>query len=67
MTKQCFFCTNNIKKIDYKETDTLKNFIDAQAKILPKRQTHLCIKHQKRLALAIKRARFLALLPFVKK
>ncbi len=64
--KQCFFCTNNIKKVDYKEIETLKNFIDSQAKILPKKQTNLCIKHQKGLTWAIKRARFLALLPFVK-
>ncbi|MFC1756724.1 30S ribosomal protein S18 [Patescibacteria group bacterium] len=65
MTKQCHFCINNIKKIDYKDTDALKNFIDEQAKIMPKKHTNLCIKHQKGLALAVKQARFLGLLPFV--
>ncbi|MBU1178933.1 30S ribosomal protein S18 [Patescibacteria group bacterium] len=64
--RNCYFCTNNFKKIDYKEAESLKNFTDSQAKILPKKQTYLCVKHQRRLALAIKRARFLALLPFVK-
>ncbi len=64
--KQCFFCTNNIKKVDYKEINTLKNFTDTQGKIIPKRQSNLCVKHQKRVTWAIKRARFLALLPFVK-
>jgi small subunit ribosomal protein S18 len=66
MTKQCYFCTNNIKKIDYKDAETLGKFTDTQAKILPKKQTILCVKHQRRLAQAIKRARFLALVPFVK-
>lgn len=63
--KQCHFCTNNIRNIDYKDTQSLSKFVDAQAKILPRKQTSLCVKHQRKLALAIKRARFLALLPFV--
>lgn len=66
MTKTCFFCTNNKKGIDYKETETLADFIDSQAKILPKKETNLCVKHQRKLAQAIKRARFLGLIPFVK-
>ncbi|MFH1979190.1 MAG: 30S ribosomal protein S18 [Patescibacteria group bacterium] len=66
MTKQCHFCTNNIQKIDYKNIDVFEKFTDTQAKILPKKQTGLCVKHQKGLSQAIKRARFLALIPFVK-
>ena len=62
----CHFCTNNIKKIDYKDVESLSKFIDAQAKITKKKETGLCVKHQKKLAQAVKRARFLAFLPFVR-
>jgi small subunit ribosomal protein S18 len=62
---QCYFCTNNIKEIDYKETETLKKFLDSQSKILIKRKTGLCAKHQRKVSRAIKTARILALLPFV--
>ncbi|MDP3004452.1 MAG: 30S ribosomal protein S18 [Candidatus Azambacteria bacterium] len=60
----CYFCAQNIKDIDYKDADTLRRFISAQAKIMPRKRSHLCAKHQRRLAMAIKRARFMALLPF---
>ena len=60
----CYFCAQNIKDIDYKNTDILRHFISAQAKIMPRKRSHLCAKHQRRLAMAIKRARFMALLPF---
>jgi len=63
--KQCYFCTNNIKEIDYKDVDTLKNFIDSHSRISRRRKTAVCAKHQRRLATAIKRARFMALLPFL--
>jgi len=65
-TKQCFFCAKNIKTIDYKDTENLEKFIDSQAKILPQKESSLCAKHQRKLAQAIKQARFLALLPFVR-
>ena len=64
---KCFFCTQNIKTIDYKETDTLKRFISAQMKIQGRRKTGLCAKHQNQLKKAIKRARQMALLPYVVK
>ena len=64
--KNCYFCTNNVKEADYKEADTLSKFIDPQAKILPRRETKLCVKHQRRLAQTIKRARVLGLLEFVR-
>ncbi|KKS44523.1 30S ribosomal protein S18 [Candidatus Azambacteria bacterium RIFOXYD1_FULL_42_11] len=62
--KVCYFCSQNIKDVDYKEADLLRHFISAQAKIMPRKRSHLCAKHQRRLAHAIKRARFMALLPF---
>lgn len=63
--KQCYFCVNNIKEVDYKDTRMLRRFINAYAKILPKKRTGTCSKHQRKLATAIKRARIIALLPFV--
>ena len=63
--KQCYFCTNNIIEIDGKNAELLRRYLDVQAKIIPKKQTGVCAKHQRKLAKAIKRARILALLPFV--
>jgi len=65
--KNCFFCSQNVKDIDYKETELLKRFISSQAKIIDPRYTATCAKHQRRLATAIKRARFMGLLPFVRR
>jgi small subunit ribosomal protein S18 len=62
--KVCRFCTQKLK-IDYKDADTLRRFITERGKILPRRITGTCAKHQRSLALAIKRARVIALLPFV--
>ena len=62
--KVCRFCTQKLK-IDYKDVDTLRKFITERGKILPRRITGTCAKHQRSLALAIKRARIIALLPFV--
>jgi len=63
----CFFCQKGIEEIDFKETDLLKRFVSGLAKIRPRKKTGVCAKHQRRLATAIKRARFLALLPFTVK
>ncbi|MEK9183629.1 MAG: 30S ribosomal protein S18 [Patescibacteria group bacterium] len=65
--KQCFFCSQNLDEIDYKETDLLKGFVSGQLKIIDRRYTGICAKHQRSLARAIKRSRFLSLLPFVRK
>jgi small subunit ribosomal protein S18 len=62
--KVCKFCLQKLK-IDYKDADTLRRFITERGKILPRRITGTCAKHQRALALAIKRARIIALLPFV--
>lgn len=65
--KSCLFCLKKIKEIDYKDVETLKNFISYSGKILAKKRTGICSKHQRKLAVAIKRARHLALLPFVRR
>jgi len=62
---QCHFSTNNVKYIDYKDTETLKKFLNPHARILSSKKTGVCAKHQRKLAQAVKRARFLGLLPFV--
>ncbi len=64
--KVCYFCVNNIQEIDYKDVETLKKFINAYVKILPRKRTGTCSWHQRKLARAIKLARIMALLPFVK-
>ena len=62
--KSCYFCVNGLNEIDYKDIKTLKRFISSYAKILPRKKTGVCSKHQRKLALAIKRSRFMALIPF---
>lgn len=62
---KCEFCKKGVGIIDYKEVDVLKKFLTPRGKILSRRQTGLCAYHQRKLALAIKRARQVALLPFV--
>lgn len=64
--KVCYFTENKINKIDFKDVDLLRRFISDRGKILPRRVTCTCAKMQRRLAVAIKRARHMALLPFVK-
>ncbi len=64
--KVCLFCVDNIKEIDYKDVARLRKCISLErGKILPKRATGTCAKHQRSLAVAIKRARTMALLPYV--
>lgn len=63
--KVCYFTKNNIKTIDYKDVELLKKFISANGKILPRRLTGTSARYQRILAVAIKRARQMALLPYV--
>jgi len=63
--KQCHFCVNNMLEVDYKDVNTLQKFINVYKKILPRKRTCLCSKHQRKLASAIKRARTMALLPYI--
>ena len=60
----CPFCASNTDVIDYKNTDLLKRCISDRGKIQPRRKLHVCARHQRRLARAIKRARQVALLPY---
>ena len=63
--KVCRFCTEPGMKLDYKDPRTLKHFITERGKIIPRRISGNCARHQRRLTLAIKRARNIALMPFV--
>ncbi|HLX13404.1 MAG TPA: 30S ribosomal protein S18 [Bacteroidota bacterium] len=63
--RSCRFCGNKDIYIDYKDEKRLSRFISEQGKIIPKRITGTCAKHQRQLVKAIKRARHLALLPYV--
>ena len=65
MIKQCYFSQNNIKHIDYKEVDLLKKFLNPHARMISRKKSGVTAKNQRKLAEAVKRARFLALLPFV--
>lgn len=62
---QCQLCVNNVSHVDYKDLDTLKKYLDPYARISKKRSTGVCARHQRKIATAIKQARFLALLPFI--
>lgn len=62
--KVCLFCQEKVAVIDYKDTARLRKFIAEGGKILPRRMSGTCAKHQRELASAIKRARVAALLPF---
>ncbi len=64
--KYCKFCAQRIEKIDYKNIELLKPFISERGRIIPRRISGVCSRHQRQLARAVKRARHLALLPFVK-
>ena len=63
--RKCVFCEQKVTHIDYKQANVLRGFLTDRGKIRPRRQTGNCAKHQRQLAMAIKRARHLALLPFV--
>lgn len=63
--RMCQYCLDEVSDVDYKDGDRLRRFINERGKIRPRRQTGVCAKHQRRLAVAIKRARHMALLPFV--
>ena len=63
--KVCVFCVDQIDHIDYKDTAKLRRFVSERGKIVPRRISGNCAKHQRQLTTAIKRARMIALLPFV--
>ena len=63
--KVCAFCVDRIQEIDYKDVPRLRKYLSGRAKIVPRRVTGTCARHQRQLTVAIKRARHLALLPYV--
>ena len=63
--KVCIFCADKIEFIDYKDSAKLRKFISERGKILPRRISGTCAKHQRQLTVAIKRARHVALLPYI--
>ena len=63
--KVCVFCVEKVDEIDYKDVAKLRKYVSERGKILPRRITGNCAKHQRALTVAIKRARHLALMPYV--
>ncbi|MFQ6104673.1 MAG: 30S ribosomal protein S18 [Candidatus Glassbacteria bacterium] len=63
--RRCMVCSGELKEIDYKDDKLLFKFLTERGKIVPRRTTGMCAKHQRQLSTAIKRARFLALLPYI--
>ncbi len=63
--KVCNFCVDKATSIDYKDVSKLRKYISESGKILPRRMTGVCARHQRELAVAIKKARQMALLPYV--
>jgi len=63
--KVCQFCVDRAQDIDYKDAAKIKRYLSERSKILPRRTTGVCAQHQRRLMVAIKRARQIALLPYV--
>lgn len=64
--KSCYYCPDNKEPIDYKDTQTLLKYISDRGKILPRRVTGSCASHQRDVTRAVKKARVLGLIPFVK-
>jgi small subunit ribosomal protein S18 len=62
--KQCFFSKNNIEQINYKDIDTLRKYMNPHGRMVARKRTGICAKHQRQLSQSIKRARFLGLLPY---
>ena len=62
--KVCAFCADHVREIDYKDVSRLRRYLSDRAKIEPRRKTGTCAKHQRRLSVALKNARFMALLPY---
>lgn len=63
--KVCAFCADKVDYIDYKDTNRIRKNLSERAKILPRRVTGTCARHQRQLTIAVKRARHLALIPYI--
>lgn len=66
-SRYCYYCVRGYSELDYRDTHLLGKFTSSYGKILPRRKTGVCAWHQRKLAEAIKRARFMALLPYLKR
>lgn len=64
--KMCHFCINQTEEADYKNVQLLQKYVSGYARIIPKKRSGLCSKHQRKIANAIKRARIMAILPFIR-
>jgi small subunit ribosomal protein S18 len=64
--RYCYFCKNKIQDVDYKDEKSLFNYITDRGKIMPRRLSGTCAKHQRKLSTAIKRARYIAILPYIR-
>lgn len=62
--KVCAFCVERVREIDYKDASRLRRYLSDRGKIEPRRKTGTCAKHQRRLSVALKNARFMAMLPY---
>ena len=67
MKKQCYFSQHNIKHIDYKDTEILRKFLNPHGRMIGRKRSQISAKFQRQLAVAVKRARFMGLLPYVAK
>ncbi len=65
--QQCYFCSQNINEVDYKNPELVKKFMSGQGKIIDPKFTGTCAKHQRRLAEAVKRSRIMGLVPFTRR
>ena len=63
--KVCAFCVDRVEKIDYKDVAKLRRYLSERGKIVPRRVTGTCARHQREMTIAIKRARHLAMMPFI--
>jgi small subunit ribosomal protein S18 len=63
--RQCLFCQANAQAVNYKDTNTLRRYLSSFGKIVPRKRSGVCMWHQRKLENAIKRARFMGLLPYV--
>lgn len=63
--RHCNFCVNNVKAIDYKDTSAMRRYMSSYSKIVPRRRSGVCSAHQRKLANAIKRARYMAIVPYL--
>lgn len=63
--RNCYLCENGIRRINYKDQNTVARYVTDRGKILPRRITGACARHQRQIDTAVKRARYLALIPYI--